>query len=66
MFEQQIRESGKFSSFLLHFLIASIGTLLITVILSFLLSFVAPRNVVSMLALGPSFSIPILAGVLLG
>jgi hypothetical protein len=63
---EQTRENGGFGSFLLHLLIAIIGSFLLTWLLVFLLSFIASRNVVSMIALGPSFAIPILSGVLLG
>jgi hypothetical protein len=65
MFEQ-IRVGEGFGSFLLHLLIASIGTLLITGLLSFLLSLIASRSLVSMIVLGPWFAIPILSGVVLG
>jgi hypothetical protein len=65
MFEQT-RENDTFGPFLLHLLIAVLGTLLITGLLSFLLSYIVSRNVVSMIALGPSFAIPILSGVVVG
>jgi len=64
---KQIERKERFGPFLLlHLVIATLGTLLITGVMSFLLSLLAGQHFVSLVALGPLFLLPIVSGVALG
>jgi hypothetical protein len=65
MFEQLQGNKGVVM-FIVHLLAATIGTLLITAQLSFLLEQVISRDVVSLVAAGPSFLLPLMSGIALG
>jgi len=63
---QQIEVQSRLGSFALHLLIATLGTLLVTTILSVIVSWIAGPHFASFIALGPVFLLPILSGVALG
>jgi hypothetical protein len=65
MFEQ-LRECRGTGSFLFHLLIATIGTVLLSGFVAFLLEHFLNRDVVSLIALGPFFLLPIISGLVLG
>jgi hypothetical protein len=65
MFGHVGRSSG-IGVFLVHLLTATVGTLLITGLLALLLEQIIRRDVVSAMALGPFFLLPIVSGIVLG
>jgi hypothetical protein len=65
MFGQVTRSRGV-GSFLLHLLIATVGPLLFTGLVALLLEQIIRPGLVSLVALGPFFLLPIVSGAVLG
>ena len=65
MFEQ-VSEPKAVGAFIVHLLVATIGTLLFSGLLAFSLQAILGQRLVSLLALGPTFLLPIISGLFLG